>query len=97
MTVPKAGSPLGQRHGAAAGALVSVVVPVFNDFERLALCLRALAQQTWPRSALEVLVVDNGSAGDIRPVLAPFEFARLLKEAYGLKVEQGPDKITVSN
>ena len=25
------------------------------------------------------------------------DFARLLKEAYGLKVEQGPDKITVSN
>ncbi|HWO09446.1 MAG TPA: glycosyltransferase family A protein [Polyangiaceae bacterium] len=80
MTVLEAGSHPGQQHGAAVGALVSVVVPVFNDFERLALCLRALAQQSWPRAALEVLVVDNGSAGDIRPVLAPFEFARLLEE-----------------
>jgi GT2 family glycosyltransferase len=62
------------------GALVSVVVPVFNDFDRLRACLQALEAQTWPRAALEVLVVDNGSAGDIRPVVAPFGFVRLLVE-----------------
>jgi len=66
--------------GQALGALVSVVVPVFNDFERLTSCLLALQGQSWPRAALEVLVVDNGSAGDIRPVVAPFDFVRLLVE-----------------
>ena len=66
--------------GAALGALVSVVVPVFNDFDRLRACLQALEAQTWPLAALEVLVVDNGSAGDIRPVVAPYGFVRLLVE-----------------
>jgi glycosyltransferase involved in cell wall biosynthesis len=79
MVVDGNGSPVGGQ-GGALGRLVSVVVPVFNDFERLTACLRALEAQSWPRSALEVLVVDNGSAGDIRPVVAPFDFVRLLSE-----------------
>lgn len=69
-----------RRQDGALGALVSVVVPVFNDFERLASLLHALEAQSWPRAALEVIVVDNGSAGDIRPVVAPFDFVRLLSE-----------------
>jgi glycosyltransferase involved in cell wall biosynthesis len=40
---------------------VSVIIPVFNDAEHLRLCLRALAQQTYPSSCYEVIVVDNGS------------------------------------
>lgn len=41
--------------------IVSVVIPVFNDGERLNLCLAALARQTYPKSCYEVIVVDNGS------------------------------------
>ena len=70
----------GQAPSASLGTLVSVVIPVLNDFERLTSCLEALERQTWPRSALEVLVVDNGSTGDIHGVVAPFEFVRLLVE-----------------
>jgi glycosyltransferase involved in cell wall biosynthesis len=40
---------------------VSVIIPVFNDGERLRLCLAALAEQTYGRSHFEVIVVDNGS------------------------------------
>lgn len=40
---------------------VSVIVPVFNDAERLQLCLAALEQQSYDPSAYEVIVVDNGS------------------------------------
>lgn len=40
---------------------VSVIIPVFNDEEGLKLCLAALAQQTYERSHVEVIVVDNGS------------------------------------
>lgn len=40
---------------------VSVIIPVFNDAERLRICLTALEQQTYPRSLYEVIVVDNGS------------------------------------
>ncbi|MGB3200489.1 MAG: glycosyltransferase family 2 protein [Nodosilinea sp.] len=40
---------------------VSVIIPVFNDGERLRLCLTALAEQTYERSRFEIIVVDNGS------------------------------------
>ncbi len=40
---------------------VSVIIPVFNDGERLRLCLAVLAEQTYGRSHFEIIVVDNGS------------------------------------
>lgn len=43
-------------------AFISVVIPVLDDAEHLALCLRSLAAQTRP--ADEILVVDNGSTDD---------------------------------
>jgi glycosyltransferase involved in cell wall biosynthesis len=63
------------------GPTVSVIIPVLDDFERLTKCLRAIGEQTWPLVQLEVLVVDNGSTGDIASVVAPFPFVRLLHEA----------------
>lgn len=41
--------------------LVSVIIPVYNDGERLRLCLQALEQQTYSKDCYEVIVVDNGS------------------------------------
>lgn len=41
--------------------VVSVIVPVRNDAERLARCLAALAANGYPADRLEVIVVDNGS------------------------------------
>ncbi len=40
---------------------VSVIVPVFNDPERLLLCLDCLQHQTYPRDRYEVIVIDNAS------------------------------------
>ncbi len=40
---------------------VSVVIPVYNDTERLKLCLEALDAQTYPSDRYEVIVVDNNS------------------------------------
>jgi glycosyltransferase involved in cell wall biosynthesis len=40
---------------------VSIIVPHYNDLARLDTCLVALGRQTYPRSALEVVVADNGS------------------------------------
>jgi glycosyltransferase involved in cell wall biosynthesis len=48
---------------------VSVIIPVKNDAPRLRLCLGALARQTLPADAFEVIVVDNGS-GDRPELLA---------------------------
>lgn len=44
---------------------VSVIIPVFNDFERLVKCLKALEKQTYSRCLYEIIVVDNGSDEDI--------------------------------
>ena len=41
---------------------VGVVIPVFNDWEGLQRCLRALAGQTYPSALVQVRVVDNGSS-----------------------------------
>ncbi|MCU0292298.1 MAG: glycosyltransferase [Thermoanaerobaculaceae bacterium] len=48
----------------ASPPLVSVIIPVRNDAARLGLCLDALAAQSWPAEALEVVVVDDGSLDD---------------------------------
>jgi len=53
---------------------VSVIIPVYNDAERLKLCLEALKNQTYPKTGYEVIVVDNASdeAADIKGVVAQF-------------------------
>lgn len=63
-----------------ATSFVSVVVPVYNDAERLARCLEALEHQTYPSQKYEVLVVDNGSDEPVAPAAVPFEHARVLTE-----------------
>jgi glycosyltransferase involved in cell wall biosynthesis len=40
---------------------VGVVIPVYNDWQRLQRCLEALAFQSYPRERLQIRVVDNGS------------------------------------
>ncbi|MEQ8384036.1 MAG: glycosyltransferase [Coleofasciculus sp. A1-SPW-01] len=53
---------------------VSVIIPVYNDAERLKLCLDALENQTYTKTGYEVIVVDNASdeATDIKGVVAQF-------------------------
>lgn len=48
---------------------VSVIVPVFNDNDRLQACLDALARQSYPAERFEVVVVDNGSNESVGPVI----------------------------
>ena len=60
---------------------VSVIIPVYNDRERLATCLEALQRQTYPPDLFEVLVVDNGSTEPVEPVVAAFSQARCLHES----------------
>jgi glycosyltransferase involved in cell wall biosynthesis len=64
-----------------AAPSVSVVVPVFNDVERLRTCLLALAAQTYPADQVEVLVVDNASTQDVAAALPDDPRFRLLHEA----------------
>jgi glycosyltransferase involved in cell wall biosynthesis len=66
---------------AAAGTpYVSVIVPVWNDAERLGDCLRALEAQTYPGELYEVVVVDNDSEEPVGPVVERHGRARLVHE-----------------
>lgn len=62
--------------------LVSVIIPVYNDAERLALCLAALAEQTYPRSHTEIIVIDNGSdhPESIATLVHPYDNVTLIVE-----------------
>ncbi len=51
---------------------VSIIIPVFNDSERLKTCLEALENQTYSKNLYEVIVVDNGSDEDIESVVNHF-------------------------
>ena len=62
--------------------IVSVIIPVFNDSERLAKCLEALEGQTFPKQSYEVIVVDNGSEDDVKDVVARFKQACIIYEDY---------------
>lgn len=59
---------------------VSVIIPVFNDGDRLRICLQALERQTYPQGCYEVLVVDNGSSEDIQGIVTQFSHARFAHE-----------------
>jgi glycosyltransferase involved in cell wall biosynthesis len=59
---------------------VSVIVPVWNDTERLRFCLSALENQTYPSDLYEVIVVDNHAKESIAHVAAPYAHARVLHE-----------------
>lgn len=59
---------------------VSIIIPVFNDSERLKTCLSSLESQTYPKSLYKVIVVDNGSEDDIKGVVSQFGQALLTHE-----------------
>ncbi|QRQ99467.1 glycosyltransferase [Dyadobacter sandarakinus] len=42
--------------------LVSVIIPTYNDWKRLALCLDALKEQSFPADRFEIIVINNNPA-----------------------------------
>lgn len=63
---------------------VSVIIPAYNDSDRLAECLDLLERQTYPADAYEVIVVDNASDEPIKPVVDAYAQAR-----YGYEPQPG--------
>lgn len=60
---------------------VSVIIPIYNDVDRLLVCLQALARQSYPQQRYEVIVVDNGSLNNPRAIVEAFPFATLYTES----------------
>ena len=61
-------------------AFVSVVIPVYEDPERLKTCLRALERQSYPDDRYEIIVVDNGPEGSIEPSISKSASIRFVRE-----------------
>jgi len=59
--------------------LITVIIPTYKDWKRLALCLEALGRQTVGPNNLQVLVVDNDPQGEPANIAVP-AFARIVKE-----------------
>jgi len=53
-------------------SFVSVVVPVRNSPVRIARCIEAILDQTYPKDRFEILVVDNGSTDETPDVIRKY-------------------------
>ena len=51
---------------------ISIILPVYNDAEELGKTLESIARQEFPLDEIEILVVDDGSQVDMKPVLLPY-------------------------
>lgn len=61
--------------------IVSIIIPVYNDVERLKKCLAALEKQTYPQDLYEIIVVDNASDESIAEVVNGYHQASTIYEA----------------
>ncbi|MBE2220043.1 MAG: glycosyltransferase family 2 protein [Anaerolineae bacterium] len=59
---------------------ISIIIPHFNDSERLACCLHALENQTYPTERYEIIVVDNGSDEPPLSVISQHPHSQLVVE-----------------
>ncbi|KGB53112.1 Glycosyl transferase 2 family protein [Sphingopyxis sp. LC81] len=59
---------------------VAVVIPVWNGEKVLGRCLDALARQTLPHDAYQIIVVDNGSSDATREIARSYLGVELLEE-----------------
>ncbi|HSW85820.1 MAG TPA: glycosyltransferase [Candidatus Saccharimonadales bacterium] len=57
---------------------LSIVIPVYNEADRLDACLEAISRQSV--TPLEVIVVDNGSSDNSQAIVMAYDFVTLLEE-----------------
>lgn len=60
---------------------VSVIIPIYHDWERLALCVDALEKQTYPQSSYEIIIVNNDPEDPVPDFLYDLDSIVLLSEA----------------
>lgn len=63
--------------------MVSVIVPVYNGEGIIETCLRALADQSWPKSDYEVIVVNDGSTDNTPEILEKLDVTVVTQERQG--------------
>ncbi len=70
--------------------LVSVVIPTFNEERYIEACLESLGRQSYPPSALEVLVADGGSTDSTRAIVA----AQASRSPFPIRLVENPGRTT---
>ncbi|RME45568.1 MAG: glycosyltransferase, partial [Chloroflexi bacterium] len=68
---------------------VSIIVPVYNSAQTLEPCLRSIAAQDYPRSRMEVLLIDNGSTDRSFDVFSRLQGELGLRMAWHSIINQG--------
>lgn len=58
----------------------SVIIPTYNDWERLRYCIDALEDQDFPKNEFEVIVVNNNRSGDLPARYNVPEFVKIYHE-----------------
>jgi len=66
----------------SSNVFVSVIIPVYDDLERLKICLRALENQTYPRNLYEVIVVNNNPSDNIEAHIVRSDRVRVVCEGH---------------
>lgn len=69
---------------------VSVVIPTFNDGERLLAAVRSVVAQDWPLERMEIIVVDDGSTDSTEERIAPIIATAPLRTRYVRQQNAGP-------
>lgn len=59
---------------------ISVLVPVYNDIDRVGLCIEKLQAIDYPASCYEVIIIDNGSTD------GTYEYLQWLMECIALSL-----------
>ncbi|MEM6837289.1 MAG: glycosyltransferase [Cyanobacteria bacterium P01_C01_bin.120] len=59
---------------------VSVIIPVFNDFLQLLVCLQSLKKQSYHKNLYEIIVVNNNSTDEFDASVIEFEGVNLYVE-----------------
>ena len=59
---------------------VSVILPVYNDTERLKICLEKLTDQSYSKDKYEIIVIDNNSTDNIKDLHKIFLQVKFLLE-----------------
>jgi cellulose synthase/poly-beta-1,6-N-acetylglucosamine synthase-like glycosyltransferase len=70
---------------------VSVIIPTYKDWDRLGLCLDALAQQQFPASEFEVIVVNNNTEDQVPGSLVLRDNCKIVvcRMPFGLPMQSG--------
>jgi GT2 family glycosyltransferase len=62
---------------------VSVIVPTYQDWDRLVLCIEALKKQTFPQEKVEVIIINNDTDDEFRKLDLPSNYILINEERPG--------------